>query len=63
MKASELRVKTAQDLKSLLQEKAGENLKSRLQVAGGHSTRHHIVRETRRDIARIKMVMNELEKE
>lgn len=63
MKVSELRSKTGAELKVLLHEKAEANLKSRLQVAGGHSTRHHIVRETRHDIARIKMVMNELEKE
>ncbi len=57
MKISTLTDKTVAELRILLKETAMINLKHRLQVAGKHSTQHHQVRVSRRDMARIQTVI------
>ncbi|MGD9604169.1 MAG: 50S ribosomal protein L29 [Gammaproteobacteria bacterium] len=57
MKASELRVKSVDDLKALLLEKRKEQFNLRMQRGSGQQTRASQVREARRDIARIKTIL------
>ena len=59
MKASELRVKSVDDLKALLLEKRKEQFNLRMQRGSGQQTRASQVREARRDIARIKTVLGQ----
>lgn len=59
MKADELRAKSAADLKTLLLEKRKEQFSLRMQHGSGQQTRSSQVRETRRDIARIKTILGQ----
>ena len=59
MKADELRAKSAADLKTLLLEKRKEQFNLRMQHGSGQQTRSSQVRETRRDIARIKTILGQ----
>lgn len=59
MKAKEYREKSASELKQELLELAREQFNLRMQGATNQLTQSHRVRNVRRDIARIKTVLNE----
>ncbi len=62
MKANELRSKTAVELNETLQELLKEQFNLRMQRGTGQMSRPHLFTEVRRNIARIKTVMNEQRK-
>ncbi len=59
MKASELRGRSAAELKQLLLDKRKEQFNTRMQRGTGQPPRSSAVREARRDIARIKTILTE----
>lgn len=59
MNANELREKDLNGLKDELLEKRKEQFNLRMQAATGQQPRPDLIRKARRDIARIKTVMNE----
>lgn len=59
MKASEFRQKSAEDLAKELEALHKEQFNLRMQNATGQLTRGSEVKRVRRDIARIKTVLNE----
>ena len=60
MKASELRQKNATELTALLLELRRKQFNMRMQSGSGQPPRPTDIRETRRDIARIKTVINQI---
>lgn len=54
MKASELKNKSVAELQSQLEELLNDQFKMRMQKGTGQLSQTHLVRETRRNIARIK---------
>ena len=62
MKASELRDKSVDELSQELLELRREQFNLRMQQATGELTHHHEHRRVRRDIARLKTVLNELQR-
>ncbi|WP_405234138.1 50S ribosomal protein L29 [Lentisalinibacter salinarum] len=60
MKASELREKTAEELGEELLKLRKEQFNLRLQQATGQLTRPHEYRRVRKEIARVKTVLNEV---
>jgi large subunit ribosomal protein L29 len=61
-KGSELRKKTAQDLQRDLLDLLREQFNLRMQKGTGQLGKPHRVKEVRREIARIRTVMNEQRK-
>ena len=59
MKASELREKSVDGLNQELNSQLEKQFKLRIQRATGQLSQTHQVRETRRNIARIKTALNE----
>ena len=59
MKASECREKTDDELEGILRERMDDLMHFRLQMATGVVDNVKLARETRKDIARIKTVLNE----
>ena len=59
MEGKELRDKSPVDLRKLLLEKRREQFSLRMQRGSGQAARPNQMREVRRDIARIKTVLNE----
>jgi len=59
MKSSELREKSVDELKAALGEEQKAQFKLRMQHATGQLNESHKVRETRRNIARLKTVINQ----
>lgn len=59
MKASELRGKNADELSGLLLELRRKQFNMRMQAGFGQPARASDIRETRRDIARIKTILQE----
>ncbi len=60
MEAKELRQKTLAELDEILMDAVREDFVLRMQhAAGGLLTKTHLLRGKRRDIARIKTIMNE----
>jgi large subunit ribosomal protein L29 len=59
MKAKELREKTVEELNSVLEEQLKEQFKLRMQASTGQLNQTHLVKENRRDIARIKTLLSE----
>ena len=59
MKASELRDKSVEDLNKQLLTLREEQFKLRIQHATGQLGQNHLLRQTRRDIARVKTLMTE----
>jgi len=59
MKASEIREKTTEDLAKELDALHKEQFNLRMQNATGQLTRNSEIQRVRRDIARIKTVLNE----
>jgi large subunit ribosomal protein L29 len=60
MIASELRQKTKEDLNSLLLELSREQFNLRMQKGTGQLSKPAQVKQVRRDIARIRTVLNEM---
>jgi len=59
MNASELRQKSETELKQELMSLLREQFNLRMQQASGQLPKGHLIREARRNIARIKTVLNE----
>ena len=59
MKANELREKTVEDLNSELMALLREQFNLRMQNGSGQLSRPHQLKEVRRNIARVKTVLNE----
>jgi len=57
MKASELKEKSVAELQSQLTELLGEQFKLRMGKATNQLGQTHLIRTTRRDIARVKTVL------
>ncbi|MEQ3692589.1 MAG: 50S ribosomal protein L29 [Alcanivorax sp.] len=57
MKASELKEKSVAELQSQLEELLGEQFKLRMSKATNQLGQTHLLREARRDIARVKTVL------
>ena len=62
MKASELRSSSVSDLKDELLKLRKEQFNLRMQQATGQLIRPHEYRRVRKDIARVKTVINELDR-
>ena len=59
-KVGELREKSPEELKAALQQMQKEQFVLRMQAATGQLGQPHLVRSTRREIARIKTVLGEM---
>lgn len=59
MKAQELRDKSAEELNAKLVELSREQFQLRMRKATGQLGQSHLLKQTRRDIARIKTVLND----
>ena len=59
MKASELRQKNVEELRQELYELLREQFNLRMQRATDQSARPHLFKQVRRNIARVKMILNE----
>ena len=59
MKAEELKGKSVDELKKLLLDKRKEQFNARFQLSGGQLENSSQMRKIRRDIARIKTMMNQ----
>ena len=59
MKASELRDKSQQELSDTLHELLKEQFNLRMQQGTEQLARHHVIRQVRKNIARVKTVMTE----
>ena len=59
MDANELRAKSAEDLEKELLELSREAFNLRMQKGTGQLARHNQVKDVRRNIARVKTIMNE----
>jgi large subunit ribosomal protein L29 len=59
MKAKDLREKSVDDLKSTLGQEQEAQFKLRMQQATGQLTETHKVKQTRRNIARLKTVITQ----
>jgi large subunit ribosomal protein L29 len=62
MKAEELRDKTVEELQSQLQELYKDQFNNRMQNSMGQLGQNHLVKEVRKDIARIKTIISEKKK-
>lgn len=60
MKVSELRDKSPEELQKAMHELLEEQFRLRTQKVTGQLSQTHMVRQNRRDIARIKTVLNSL---
>jgi len=59
MNGTELREKSPQDLQAELMRLRKEQFSLRMQRAAGQLGQMHLLKETRRDIARVKTIMKE----
>ncbi len=59
MNASDLRTKSVEDLEKELLQLRKDQLKFRMQQSTGQLGQSHLIRQTRRDIARLKTVLTE----
>lgn len=59
MKAQELREKSVEDLNGELIKQLEEQFKLRMQASTGQLNQSHLLKEVRRNIARIKTVLNQ----
>lgn len=59
MKAKELREKSVEELNSELLNLLREQFNLRMQLAGGQLQQTHLVKQVRRDIARVKTLLTE----
>ena len=63
MKASELRGKSVEELQAQLQDLYKDQFNNRMQNATGQLGQVHLLKEVKRDIARIKTVITEKQAE
>ena len=63
MKASELREKSVEELQAQLQELYKDQFNNRMQSATGQLGQIHLLKEVKRDIARVKTIITEKHKE
>jgi large subunit ribosomal protein L29 len=61
MNAKELRSKTPSELEETLQELLKEQFNLRMQQGTGQLARHHMMGDVRKNIARVKTVLNEMQ--
>lgn len=59
MNAQELREKSVEELNAELLKQLEEQFKLRMQASTGQLNQTHLLKQTRRDIARIKTVLNQ----
>lgn len=59
MKANELRQKSAEELQKELMSLLEEQFKLRMQNGTGQMARHHLIKEARRNIARVKTILKQ----
>jgi large subunit ribosomal protein L29 len=59
MSAKELRGKSVEELNTELQKSLAAQFKLRVQKATGQLSQTHLLKQTRRDIARVKTLLNE----
>ncbi|WP_136255928.1 MULTISPECIES: 50S ribosomal protein L29 [Halomonadaceae] len=59
MKAQEIREKSVEDLQAQLFELLREQFNLRMQKATGQLSQTHLLKQVRRDVARVKTVLNE----
>jgi len=59
MKASDLREKTTEELQSQLQDLYKDQFNYRMQRGGGQLAQIHLIKDVKKDIARIKTIMSE----
>ena len=59
MKAQELREQSVEELNAELMKQLEEQFKLRMQSSTGQLNQTHLLKQTRRDIARIKTVLNQ----
>lgn len=59
MKAQELREKSVEELNAELLKQLEGQFKLRMQASTGQLNQTHLLKQTRRDIARIKTVLNQ----
>ena len=59
MKATELRAKSADELKAEVLRLQKEHFALRMQRASGQLGQSHLLKEVRRDLARVKTIMKE----
>ena len=59
MKASELKTKSQEELREALHELLKEQFNLRMQRGTGQFSRPHLMKDVRRNIARVKTVMNQ----
>jgi large subunit ribosomal protein L29 len=59
MKVSELKDKSVEELQAELVNLAKEQFKNRMDQSTGQLTRTHLLKATKKDIARVKTVLNE----
>ena len=62
MKASELREKSVDELQTQLQELYKDQFNNRMQNATGQLGQVHVLKEVKKDIARIKTIITETQK-
>ena len=60
MKANDLRGKTPEELRQTLRDLLREQFNLRMQRGTGQLARPHAMKDVRRNIARVKTVMNEM---
>ena len=63
MKASELREKSLEELQQEVESLAKEHFNYRMQQSTGQLGQSHMLKEVKKDIARVKTVLNEKRKE
>lgn len=61
MKKSELATMTAEELKKELESLLREHFNLRMQIRTGQLTRHHLIKEVKRNIARVKTMLRQKE--
>jgi len=59
MKANEIREKSVEELNAQLLELLHDQFKLRMQKATGQLTQNHLLKQVRRDVARVKTVLTE----
>ena len=59
MKASELKDKSVEELQEQLVSLAKEQFKHRMEQSTGQLSKFHVLKATKKDIARVKTVLNE----
>ncbi|MBI2792353.1 MAG: 50S ribosomal protein L29 [Gammaproteobacteria bacterium] len=62
MKTTELRQQNKSTLKTTLDELAKKQFKLKMQLGSGQLAANHQIRQVRRDIARVKTIMTEMDK-